>query len=52
LQSLETGIIQSGLPSTFNLVVKAIVILTVLLLQSAVFRQYFSRAFTMVRGTA
>jgi ribose/xylose/arabinose/galactoside ABC-type transport system permease subunit len=52
LQSLETGILQSGLPPTFNLVVKAIVILTVLLLQSAVFRQYFSRAFTMVRGTA
>jgi simple sugar transport system permease protein len=39
LQSLETGILQSGLPTTFNLVVKAIVILIVLLLQSSVFRQ-------------
>lgn len=39
LQSLETGILQSGLPTTFNLVVKAIVILIVLLLQSTVFRQ-------------
>jgi galactofuranose transport system permease protein len=52
LQSLETGILQSGLPATFNLVVKAIVILTVLLLQSTAFRQYLSRAFTVIRRTA
>lgn len=39
IQSVETGILLSGLPATFNLVVKAIVILSVLLLQSQVFRQ-------------
>jgi len=39
IQSVETGILLSGLPPTFNLVVKAVVILAVLLLQSDVFRQ-------------
>jgi galactofuranose transport system permease protein len=52
LQSVETGILQSGLPATFNLVVKAVVILTVLLLQSSVFRQYINRAFNSIRMAA
>lgn len=52
LQSLETGILQSGLPATFNLVVKAIVILSVLLLQSPVLRQYISQALNIVRRKA
>jgi ribose/xylose/arabinose/galactoside ABC-type transport system permease subunit len=43
IQSLETGILLSGLPPTFNLVVKAVVILAVLLLQSDVFRQQIVR---------
>lgn len=40
IQSVETGILLSGLPPTFNLIVKATVILAVLLLQSGKFRQY------------
>ena len=43
IQSVETGILTSGLPPTFNLVVKAFVILTVLLLQSKIFRQSIIR---------
>ncbi|MBX3064751.1 MAG: ABC transporter permease [Anaerolineae bacterium] len=42
IQSVETGILLSGLPPTFNLVVKAIVILFVLLLQSEAFRRMIS----------
>jgi ribose/xylose/arabinose/galactoside ABC-type transport system permease subunit len=52
IQSIETGILASGLPPTFNLVVKAIVILMVLLLQSDVFRQGISNTFSRLRGTA
>jgi galactofuranose transport system permease protein len=51
IQSIETGILASGLPPTFNLVVKAIVILMVLLLQSDVFRQGISNSFSKLRGT-
>ena len=50
IQSVETGILQSGLPPTFNLVVKAIVILTVLLLQSDVVRQSISYSVQRLRG--
>lgn len=52
IQSLETGILSSGLPPTFNLVVKAIVILLVLLLQSNIFRQSLNQGFQRIRGTA
>jgi simple sugar transport system permease protein len=38
IQSIQTGIFLSGFPTTFNLVVQAIVILVVLLIQSDVFR--------------
>lgn len=38
IQSVETGILLSGLPPTFNLIVKATVILAVLLLQSDILR--------------
>lgn len=52
IQSVETGILLSGLPPTFNLVVKAIVILTVLLLQSETFRQMIVNAFRGFRTKA
>lgn len=50
IQSVETGILQSGLPPTFNLVVKAIVILIVLLLQSDVVRRWISNSVNRLRG--
>ncbi len=40
IQSVETGILLSGLPPTFNLIVKATVILAVLLMQSDILRSY------------
>ncbi|HEX2908214.1 MAG TPA: ABC transporter permease [Phototrophicaceae bacterium] len=45
IQSLYTGILISGLPVEFNLVVKAIVILFILLLQSDSFRQIVLQPF-------
>lgn len=38
IQSLTTGIIMSGLPARYNLLIKAVVILAVLLLQTSRFR--------------
>lgn len=52
IQSVETGILLSGLPATFNLIVKAIVILAVLLLQSSIFRQQIIKFFKRLRKTA
>ncbi|MGR6502317.1 ABC transporter permease [Shewanella sp. Koi 1] len=49
IQTLATTIIVSGLPAKFNLLIKAIVILTVLLLQSAKFRRQLSALFTSKR---
>lgn len=43
IQLLSMTIIVSGLPAKFNLLIKALVIVLVLLLQSAVFRQQLSR---------
>jgi ribose/xylose/arabinose/galactoside ABC-type transport system permease subunit len=40
IQSVTTGILLSGLPATFNLIVKALVVLAVLLIQSEILRQY------------
>lgn len=40
IQSVTTGILLSGLPATFNLIVKALVVLAVLLIQSDILRQY------------
>jgi galactofuranose transport system permease protein len=40
IQSVTTGILLSGLPTTFNLIVKALVVLAVLLIQSDILRQY------------
>jgi galactofuranose transport system permease protein len=42
IQSLTTSILMSGVPPEYNLVVKAVVILTVLLLQSQKIRSYVS----------
>jgi galactofuranose transport system permease protein len=39
IQSVTTGILLSGLPATFNLIVKALVVLAVLLIQSDILRQ-------------
>jgi simple sugar transport system permease protein len=39
IQSVTTGILLSGLPATFNLIVKALVVLVVLLIQSDILRQ-------------
>jgi len=52
IQSVETGILTSGLPPTFNLVVKAIVILLVLLMQSSIFRQGIRENILKLRRTA
>jgi galactofuranose transport system permease protein len=41
IQSLTTGIIMSGLPARYNLLIKALVILVVLLLQTSRFRSQF-----------
>lgn len=47
IQTLATTIIVSGLPAKFNLLIKAIVILTVLLLQSEKFRHQLSGLFKL-----
>lgn len=45
IQSMNTGILVSGITPEFNLVVKAIVVLFVLLIQSAEFRQIITKPF-------
>ncbi|MBX3082639.1 MAG: ABC transporter permease [Anaerolineae bacterium] len=45
IQSMNTGILVSGITPEFNLVVKAIVVLIVLLIESAQFRELISRPF-------
>src|SRR5690606_4041406 len=45
IQTVETGILLSGLPSTFNLIVKAVVVLAVILLQSSILRQKIANLF-------
>lgn len=45
IQTLATTIIVSGLPAKFNLLIKALVVLTVLLLQSDKFRRQLSAVF-------
>ena len=52
LQSVETGILLSGLPATFNLIVKALVILAVLLMQSSILRQQISKIIKGFRKTS
>lgn len=52
IQSVQTGILLSGLPPTFNLIVKALVILAVLLLQSSILRQQIVRLVKRIRKTA
>lgn len=49
IQSLSTTIIMSGVPPKYNLLIKALVILTVLLLQSGIFKQQLKR---LVAGRA
>jgi ribose/xylose/arabinose/galactoside ABC-type transport system permease subunit len=45
IQSIYTGILVSGLPPEFNLIVKAVVIMLILLLQSTEFRQFVTKPF-------
>jgi galactofuranose transport system permease protein len=52
IQSIQTGILVSGLPTTFNLIVQALVILTILLLQSKEFRHLIVRPFSSLRKSA
>ena len=52
IQSIQTGIFVSGLPTTFNLIVQAVVILTILLIQSEDFRRLFVRTATRLRRKA
>lgn len=49
IQSIQTGIYVSRLPPTFNLIVQAIVILTILFLQSEEFRRPFVRGLAKLR---
>lgn len=52
IQSIQTGIFVSGLPTTFNLIVQAVVILAILLIQSEDFRRLVVRAWAKMRGKA
>ncbi len=49
IQSIQTGIFVAGLPVTFNLIVQAVVILTILLIHSEEFRRPFTRLFMRLR---
>lgn len=49
IQSIQTGIYVSGLPPTFNLIVQAVVILTILFFQSEEFRRPFVRVWAKLR---
>lgn len=46
IQTLSTSIMMSGLPSQYNLLIKALVVVLVLLLQAPAFRQQLTRVFT------
>jgi simple sugar transport system permease protein len=52
IQSIQTGIFVSGLPTTFNLIVQAVVILAILLMQSLEFRQLFVRGWARLRNSS
>jgi ribose/xylose/arabinose/galactoside ABC-type transport system permease subunit len=52
IQTLSTGIIMSGLPAKYNLLVKAIVIIAVLLLQTPRFQSHLGALFRRLRQTA
>ena len=52
IQSLNTGILIRGVPSQYFLIVKAILILMILLLQSEEFRETLARGVRRVRGAA
>jgi ribose/xylose/arabinose/galactoside ABC-type transport system permease subunit len=47
IQALSTTIVVSGLPARFNLLIKALVIIVVLLLQSELFRQQLKTLLTL-----
>lgn len=47
IQCLSTTIIMSGLPAKFNLLIKAVVVIFVLLLQSPLFQQQMAALFTL-----
>jgi simple sugar transport system permease protein len=49
IQSIQTGIFVSGLPTTFNLIVQAVVILAILLIQSEDFRRLIMQAGARLR---
>jgi ribose/xylose/arabinose/galactoside ABC-type transport system permease subunit len=49
IQSIQTGIYVSGLPTTFNLIVQAVAILAILFLQSEEFRRPFVRGWAKLR---
>lgn len=51
IQSLSTGILMSGLPAKYNLLVRAVVILLVLLLQTPRFRSQLFAPFRRMSGT-
>lgn len=48
IQSMNTGILISGIQPEFNLAVKAVVVLIVLLIQSESFRQFVGRRFRRI----
>jgi galactofuranose transport system permease protein len=52
IQALSTGIIMSGLPAKYNLLIKALVIILVLLLQTSRFRRQLAAAFVRRRNPA
>ncbi len=45
IQSMNTGILISGIQPEFNLIVKAVVVLIILLIQSEIFRAFIGRRF-------
>lgn len=51
IQALSTGIIMSGLPAKYNLLVKALVIILVLLLQTPRFRRQLAAPFLRLRDS-
>ncbi|MCQ8278060.1 ABC transporter permease [Acetobacteraceae bacterium KSS8] len=51
IQSMNTGILLSGLPAEFNLVVKAVVVLAVLLAQAPRLRRVFARSAAPPKAT-
>ncbi|QYK03044.1 ABC transporter permease [Shewanella psychrotolerans] len=52
IQTLATTIIVSGLPAKFNLLIKAVVILLVLLLQSELFRNQLKALFSFFKNVS